>query len=507
MQAKIEETNTSVELVSYGVAESLPLIVAAARTCYSKDLPLPSDVNDKKRAERLARSVFKSGHHTLFQHPFFTFAIDGVSRLAVWSFLHRQAHYNTSQQSQRYVPMDEAGFVIPPLADAARSIYLEVLDRGLESYQHLVDLLTSNVEPLYEQRFGKVEPGAIKKIAMEAARYVLPLATRASMYYTVNFLTLLRLYYMCKTPDTPWEQALLADAMRKLVLSQAPDLEMFFQRLIPRADLPSWIDSVDFSSDAICSWGFNRRVERPSSLLIDGYQKAERLLANTVRDKLTVRVSYFSDGEAIQLVLNPDKNRLLAATVNPDAWSPLMESMRHVNYSFRTRMSHTALSQDQRHRMVPAALPLFVRTFPNLPDYITPELIRTTPEVAEVYHAALRRRWEAVTELLEMGVDRQFVSYILPNAVAVTGRHTGSLLAQIHKWRLRTCYNAQREIWKISMDEVKQIREKNPLIGQWIGPPCQIRYQAGVKPVCPEGSRFCGVRVWEIPFEERERLI
>jgi len=37
----------------------------------------------------------------------------------------------------------------------------------------------------------------------------------------------------------------------------------------------------------------------------------------------------------------------------------------------------------------------------------------------------------------------------------------------------------------------------HPRIARHILAPCYLRKAAGVKPYCPEGDRFCGVRVWQ----------
>jgi hypothetical protein len=36
-------------------------------------------------------------------------------------------------------------------------------------------------------------------------------------------------------------------------------------------------------------------------------------------------------------------------------------------------------------------------------------------------------------------------------------------------------------------------------------PPCTLRSEAGIYPICPEGPRFCGVKVWKKSFEELTR--
>ena len=73
--------------------------------------------------------------------------------------------------------------------------------------------------------------------------------------------------------------------------------------------------------------------------------------------------------------------------------------------------------------------------------------------------------------------------------------NVGSLLALLHKWTMRTCFNAQEEIYLASMDEIAQVGAVHPRIGRHIGPPCVIR-NGLVSPRCTEGRHFCGVPVW-----------
>ena len=65
-----------------------------------------------------------------------------------------------------------------------------------------------------------------------------------------------------------------------------------------------------------------------------------------------------SDEEAIDRVLNPARNRYRLEVMNVSYHSPMMRALHHASYTFAKRLSHTADSQDQRHRMVPASRPL-----------------------------------------------------------------------------------------------------------------------------------------------------
>ena len=97
--------------------------------------------------------------------------------------------------------------------------------------------------------------------------------------------------------------------------------------------------------------------------------------------------------------------------------------------------------------------------------------------------------------------------YLLPNAVAIRFTESGDLLNLRHKYAMRLCYNAQEEIWRASLDEVSQIREINTAIGKYLFPPCTSREMAETRPVCPEGERFCGIKVWRLNLKDYKRII
>ena len=134
---------------------------------------------------------------------------------------------------------------------------------------------------------------------------------------------------------------------------------------------------------------------------------------------------------------------------------------------FEKRLSHTADSQDQRHRMVPASRPLmtFADTRGARRRHAAADRGRT-PRRAAVYRqrdAATRGRPRTACSTL--GVPLEFALYVLPNAKALRLVESGRFIALQHKWTLRTCFNAQEEIYLASMDEIAQVRAVHPRLG------------------------------------------
>jgi hypothetical protein len=191
--------------------------------------------------------------------------------------------------------------------------------------------------------------------------------------------------------------------------------------------------------------------------------------------------------------------------MNVSYHSPMMRALHHASYTFAKRLSHTADSQDQRHRMVPASRPLLTFADTARPDYVTPRLIAANPRARAIYEDAMTSAWTAKNRLLELGVPLEHALYVLPNATALRLVESGSLLALLHKWTLRTCFNAQEEIYLASMDEIDQVRRIHPRLARHIGPPCVVR-NGLISPRCTEGSHFCGVPVWRSFPEVVRRL-
>lgn len=504
--------------------------IAAARTCYSPVIISPEEVTDKQRLT-IGAATFEGGHHTVYQHAHFEFGLENVSRQFVWSFLHSHPFYNSEQQSQRYVRLDKVQAFVPPLEGEARQVYERAVERAWDTYRQLSALLYDEThatladiwhlsEMSHERRRKKVARQSEKK-AIEIARYVLPIAAFTTMVHTLSGITLHRLWRMQRAGDTPHEASLVVQEMVARVKEVDP---AFFERIgksplteeqLPesrfvegtRRSLPAEQAGPEGVGGEPHKNGFHKEFDAQLggrvSVLMDYSANAERVVAQAVRAVLGRSEAELPDDAALDEVMNPAKNRYRLETLNVSGHSPLMRALNHAHYTFAKRISHTADSQDQRHRMVPASRPMMLLTDSAAPDYVTPMIIRRHAAAREVYDRAMAEAWEAKNRLLELGVPREFALYVLPNAVAVRFVESGALIHLLHKWTMRTCFNAQEEIYQASMEEIEQVRRVHPRLARHLGPPCYVR--AGIaSPICTEGSHFCGVKVWEsFPSIER----
>jgi thymidylate synthase ThyX len=335
------------------------------------------------------------------------------------------------------------------------------------------------------------------------ARYVLPVAAFTTMVHTISGIVLYRLWRMQAANDTPSEARHVLGEMVARV--REVDAE-FFDRFDTGAmqDMPEWKQPLARDGEAFAR-EFDARLAGLTSKLLDFSPRAVEAIAEAYRAVVGVAAAECDDTEALDRVLNPARNPYRRETLNVGVHAPMMRALEHAHFTFAKKISHTADSQDQRHRMVPGSRPLLTLADTRSPDYITPMLIRENPRALEVYQRAMEEAWAAKNELLDRGVPREFALYLLPNAKTIRLVESGSLLHLLHKWTMRTCFNAQEEIYQASMEEVEQVRRALPTLGRYIGPPCYLR--AGIStPICTEGSHFCGVKVW-LDFPHIERRI
>jgi flavin-dependent thymidylate synthase len=508
-----------------GFSEPYDNAVATARTCYNSRVITSAEVrkDEKARAlrDRIAREIYFAGHHTTLQHATFQFTIENVSRQALWSFLHSHPFYNSEQVSQRYVEVRPGNVILPRLKESEDSLFRATVDGMMAAYRSLIELLA----PKVAEEFFRIFPGrrrnpdkwalSIKKKAQEVARYVLPVGTFAHLYHTISGITLHRYHRLCQQWDVPTETRLLVRAMidevskiDPLFLKEVEDPIPLEQTLEFRALSEAGRLQAGGSSNRAFLREFDSSLGTRRSRLVDYSANGPACVAQGVRDVLGLAKAELSDQAAIAKVLSPKQNQYLGESLVLTTLSKLTRALAHAHYTFQKKLSHTADSQDQRHRMTPASRPVLHAHFvPGEVDAIVPELIEAVPAAQELFLGTLERTWRAIEQLLNAGVSQEMSLYLLPNAFPIRFHESGDLLHLHHKWVHRLCYTAQEEIWRCSVQEVTQVRAVHPELGQYVEPPCTLRREAGLTPFCPEGPRFCGVPVWNLDLPQFARCI
>ena len=232
------------------------VVAQAGKLCYSA--VGVDEITQKLTEEEIARYVnmlASIGHESPLEHVSFTFAIEGISRACTHQIVrHRIASY--SQQSQRYVKLEQFEYIIPPAIEKnpeAKRIFIEAMERDQKAYDELVDLLLedilidkhaadygscireilkenpdvapdrSKVLDLYAEKFFEDYRKAEKQ-AIEDARYVFPNACETKIVVTMNARSLLHFFNVRCCNRAQWEIREMATEMLKECKKIAPAL-------------------------------------------------------------------------------------------------------------------------------------------------------------------------------------------------------------------------------------------------------------------------------------------
>lgn len=163
--------------------------------------------SDPKDPMKLVKHLYRNGHHSVMEHIYFTFKIDGISRACSHQLVrHRMCSF--TQRSQRYCDEDGFGVVLPKSIDKVdeKHGYFDLMD---EIEQHYCEL----------QAHG---------VPNEDARYVLPNACATSLYLSCNLRELIHIANERLCARAQWEIRELAKEMVALV-----DPELQFM-LVPK---------------------------------------------------------------------------------------------------------------------------------------------------------------------------------------------------------------------------------------------------------------------------------
>jgi thymidylate synthase (FAD) len=148
--------------------------------------------------------VIKSAHTSTIEHASFTFAVEGISRVCSHQLVrHRIASF--SQQSQRYVSLEDFNYVIPPKIKnnlKAEKIFLDHIRHLQRAYLDLKNL----------------------KILSEDARFLLPNACETKIVITMNARELLHFFELRLCNRAQWEIRKLAQRMLEKVKPLAPHI-------------------------------------------------------------------------------------------------------------------------------------------------------------------------------------------------------------------------------------------------------------------------------------------
>ena len=188
----IQETSNPVETIAN-----------IAGICYGKD--------EAKNPKKLVENLLKLEHLSVFEHIYFTWKIEGISR-ACLAQLTRHRHCSFTVRSQRYCDESKQFAIIPEkiaIRDAQEHIYQQAIEISTDYYKQLLNL----------------------GVNREDARFVLPQAMETDLYMSCNLRELLHIYKLRSDKSAQWEIRKLTEELRKSV---NPELDFIFEMVVKK---------------------------------------------------------------------------------------------------------------------------------------------------------------------------------------------------------------------------------------------------------------------------------
>lgn len=187
-----------VELIQ-GTKNPVELISKTARLCYGLD--------QHKNPPKLVAYLDKVKHHSMFEHVYYTFYIENISRTCLAQLTrHRLASYTV--RSQRYCDESGRDFIIPETFDKFGDLTEEYFKQNKAMYQTLLDA----------------------GVPREDARFILPQASSTDLYMSFNLRTLLHLQELRDHNSSQWEIQELTRGMVSAIIEHSPELDFLLNK-------------------------------------------------------------------------------------------------------------------------------------------------------------------------------------------------------------------------------------------------------------------------------------
>ena len=163
--------------------------------------------SDPKNPIGLVKHLYENGHHSVFEHIYFTFKIEGISRACSHQLV-RHRHCSFTQRSQRYC--SEGGFDYVTPTSITEKAFTGSYDMSMSDVNEYYNVLQQEGVPI------------------EDARYILPNACSTSLYLSCNLRELIHIANERLCSRAQWE---IRDLVKKMVDLVDNDLKFM---LVPK---------------------------------------------------------------------------------------------------------------------------------------------------------------------------------------------------------------------------------------------------------------------------------
>ena len=191
------------------------LIEANGRACYRswEEGLNPNVTRIRKDQGEYFLNLMRSGHGSVLEHANYSFVLYDISRIATHEIVRHRAGSAFSQESLRFVRLQDLPFRIPESMESMRPRILALLE-DMENFQiEAAEQFELDVE-------GK--PFHEKKEITSAMRRLAPEGVSTVLFWTANVRTLRHVIQMRTDPGAEEELRTIFDKVGRIMVEEAP---------------------------------------------------------------------------------------------------------------------------------------------------------------------------------------------------------------------------------------------------------------------------------------------
>lgn len=191
------------------------LIEAAGRACYKSWEPQLNKNVQRVRTDQAEYflNLMRSGHGSVLEHANYSFILYDCSRVATHEIVRHRAGSAFSQESLRFVRLEDLPFRIPESMESMRPRVLQLLE-DMENFQ------IEAAEHFELDKEGK--PFHEKKEITSAMRRLAPEGVSTVLFWTANVRTLRHVIQMRTDPGAEEELRIIFDKVGRIMVEEAP---------------------------------------------------------------------------------------------------------------------------------------------------------------------------------------------------------------------------------------------------------------------------------------------
>jgi len=396
----------------------------------------------EKMAFKMHRESTRRGHASLTTSLILQLEINMCSRIASM-LLVSPPFASYLQESQRRRKLQSNDFIIP---------------EKIASNQVLKKEFEKIVNSSYEAYSWMIEKG----VELEDARYVLPLASKTSLFMTSSLESLIG--FILESHENlseyyPEELMLIGRLIEEKASSIAPML--LKARMSFKAPLPTYPYANPY---------------KPRDPLM------ESIIADTNYPEKPVLLDLNVNSKAMKYAKNLLSESSTAASLNP-----------FIHALFLEPLSLVAYHQSIRHRTVPTAVEsIYSAAGRALRDQkrnlIIPPKVKSSEEIVRRFYDTVYAMLESYQRFLDENVRPSDAAYLLPQALkiyVVRMYNAFNLFWPQGYIATRTCSYAQWEEREVAYEIWRRIEEEYPDLGELMGEKCKILGYCPERKWCP----------------------